>query len=110
MTYKLRTLVWNPWVLTSMVLWALDYISTLWCVEYLGMAEGSPFPARAHEVVGVSGYAALLFPVLLLRGVLAAQTRTDGGWRVARVGCQVMIVFHVLVVIQNFALVVGFYL
>lgn len=102
-----RRFVWSPWVITSMVLWALDYITTLVCIEVYGMAEGSPFSAWAQGFVGITGYAALLFPVLLLRGVLAAQMNDDGGWRVARVGCRILIAAHVLIVANNTTLMVG---
>lgn len=92
------------WTALSLACWALDWVSTAWALE-IGGEEGNPFAAHWHGVVGIHTYAVTLLPILFLRGVLADNSGISPGARVARAGSRLLILFHIVVLANNFWIV-----
>lgn len=95
------------WYVISFLCWSLDWLTTALAIS-LGAIEANPFAAHFHGIIGIHLYAVVLFPLLAVRAYMASQQHQSIAGKVARIGARVFIVFHVLVVLNNFHVLSSF--
>jgi hypothetical protein len=93
------------WYLSSLIIWALDYWTTDYAVQNGGV-EANPIAAHFHEIIGVGGYALAILPLILARAAIASSTDQHPVWRIARTAARIFVFIHVLVILNNFYVVV----
>jgi hypothetical protein len=98
----------TSWVYVSLALWLIDLLTTVWALDR-GAVEGNPWAAAAHTKIGVVGYGFVLLVPLAARGIAAGMPGRSLLTRSVRLLCQISIVIHVVVVANNFCVIVASY-
>lgn len=88
------------WYVLSFLFWGIDWWTTAHAISN-GAMEANPVASHFHGIIGVHGYAMLLIPLIAARAYIASSTDTTLVWRVARWVSRTIILFHIVVLLNN---------